>query len=271
MKKLNLLVVALTLIMGVSFTSCLNSNSDDTDSYAALAKLYSTYAGYSLKTSDGYTLYPTYASISSLEANGGDLSALVGDVVYVQYSLSDASVTDETSKTVTEVALNYLFSMNRPVEVIYGEASDNAANDSVANAAIYSMNYQGNNPQFIFDQSTVLLPIQHTVTTSHNYLTLVYYTDEPEDNGDVLRLHLRYAQKGNDIGYSTTSYDLATYNLSFYSYFFDLSYAFNVYMMQNGAPAWPTKVEIVAQQNEFSTSLDDASTVEKVYTVEYTE
>lgn len=269
MKQLKFLMVALTLLMGISLTSCLSESEPSTES-AVFAKLYSTYGSYTFKTMDGYTITPSYASIASLEGRGQSISKFVGDVVWFHYDFATATV-DETKKTLTDVTAKNIVKMNNAIEVVHGTAADKAVNDSIENAPILSLEGTSmSSPAFVFDQTTLLLNVNYTVTKQENYVSLVYYTDEPEDNGDVLRLHLRYNTKGKDVQGGITSLNLGMNG--YYNYLikaYDLTEVFSTYMAQKGLSSYPTKIQIVTKENPYKVDLEDSETKEKVYTVEY--
>lgn len=145
---------------------------------------------------------------------------------------------DETTKTLDGVTLVGGVSLNSTVEIVEGKASDGLENDSIENAPIVSLEANSSSPAFM-DASTLLLPVQYNVTQSENYVTLVYYTDEPEDNGDVLRLHLRYHSKGTSIDSSYTSYQwFAAGYVGLYLKAYDLSGVYFAYISQNGTTTY---------------------------------
>ena len=80
MKHLQLMMVALFVLMGVSLTSCLNSESDPYNYASAMVKVQSGAFYTYFKTADGTIIEPTQESISALEANGFDLSKLANKV-----------------------------------------------------------------------------------------------------------------------------------------------------------------------------------------------
>lgn len=271
MKQVKFLMVALTLLMGVSLTSCLNSGGSDNTLQLRVGKVYSTYGSYYFKTSDGYTITPTYASVASALADGLDLSKYVGTVIYFAIDIADATI-DETAKTITDAVFSGCQTLTNTTEVVRGTAADKAANDSIGNTPIISLAPNAyESPSFMFDNYTLYLPTNYIIAKRENYVSLVYYTDEPEDNGDVLRVHLRYNSKGSTLSSSATSYEYFVYQQPyFYLKFFDMSKIFTAYMAQKGgAAAYPTKFQIVTHENAYSTNLEDSQTQEKVYTVEY--
>lgn len=266
MKNLKLWTVALVLLTGFVATSCLGDDDEnDTTVRTNIGKLYSSYGGYLLKTTDGYSVTPSPNSVASALANGVDLSQYAGEVLYFAYDLSGATV-DEVAKTATNVNFTGCMSLSNPVEVVYGTEADGLPNDSVGNTPIISLEHNGEKPQMMFDDVTLYVPANYIMERMENHVTLVYYTDEPADNtDDVMRLHLRYNSTGNELSTSVTSLEYYNYNLYYYLKFFDLSEAVRVFQGRNGTA--PSSIQIVVQENPYSTDLDDERTAEKVYTV----
>lgn len=68
MKQLKFLMVALTLLMGISFTSCLNSDDGEYDDIYGMVLV--NYMGLlSFEDAAGNTYQPTLASVTQFEAN----------------------------------------------------------------------------------------------------------------------------------------------------------------------------------------------------------
>lgn len=265
MKHLKFLTIACTLLASISLTSCLDSDSDnDSIVNTAIGKLYYTYSPI-LKTTNGYTITFSPSSLSTALGNGVDLYDYAGEVLYVGYKTSTATI-DETAKTISNAEFTGGLKLSHPVEVVYGTAADQLSNDSTATTPIISLKNGSDAPAFMIDNYTLFLPANYTIAQEKNYLTLVYYTEEPEDNnGDIMRLHLRYSSTGSSIGGTVNSYDYTAYNLSYYMTFYDLTNAFQAFMLQNGS--YPATVQIVTKENPYSLDLEDSGTTENVYTV----
>ena len=268
MKQLKLLMLsALMLLMGVSFTSCLDSDNDYVPTKSMYGKLYSSYGSYYFKLNNGYTITPSYASVAAIEANGTKLSTFDGHLVYFIYT-AEGLEPNETTKTLDGVTLQGLITLDNTVQVVGGKEEDALPQDSIATSPIITMEYGQSKPEF-WDATTLLLPVQFSVKKAENYVTLVYYTDEEADNGDILRLHLRLNAKGNALTSNYTSYEYASEGgyLGMYLRAYNLDDVFRIYMSKKGMGAYPTQVQIVAQVNSYSTEMTEAQ--EKVYTVEY--
>ena len=269
MKQFKFLMVAFSLLMGISLTSCLNSDSNTTAQRMAMAKVYSNMGiYYSFKTTTGVTITPTSASISSMKSRGVNFDALEGKVVSIMYQWDTELMTIPNDATkIDDVELVSIESLNNAIEIV--EEKGVSSNDSVENAAIITM--EGNDsfkyaPSF-FDRTTLFLPINYIMYNKYHYLTLVYYPNE--EQGDVMRLYLRHndnkdvasGSNMNSLQFASSGY----YGVGMFYHAYDMTRVFGAY------GKIPEKIEIVAKENQYSLKLDDPQTEEKVYTVTFKE
>lgn len=201
MKQLKFLMVALTLLMGISFTSCLNSDSDPYNYGGGMVKVQNYMGLYSFKGENGVTITPTSASISALEANGFKMSEMSDKVAQIYYRWDPTQVNiPADEKDIKGVELYSIESLDNTVAIV--EQKGVATNDSISksnNAAIISLGYDAGGikyaPKFFYDDYTLLLPINYYITNKRHFLTLVYYPNE--DNGTTLRLYLGHNSNGD--------------------------------------------------------------------------
>lgn len=273
MKHLQLMMVALFMLMGVSLTSCLNSESDPYNYvYGVMVKVQkSTFYTY-FKTADGTIIEPTQESISALETNGFDMSKFANKIVNIAYRW-DPTVVDVESdaESIKGVELYSIESLDAPAEFIESKGS---SNDSISDMPIIELvsNQDGREYKpFFFDETTLILPIHYYMEKKVHTLRLLYYKEEAQENG-VLKLYLRH-NKNEDTASGTglTSYEYAagTGLLSLFYKAYDLRIIFSRYQEQTGAYDYPKKINIVYEANPYSWDLDDAQTETKTYTVEY--
>lgn len=273
MKQLKFLMVALTLLMGISFTSCLNSDSDPYNYGEGMVKVQNYMGLYSFKGENGVTITPTSASISALEANGFKMSEMSDKVAQIYYRWDPTQVNiPADEKDIKGVELYSIESLDNTVAIV--EQKGVATNDSISksnNAAIISLGYDAKYaPKFFYDDYTLLLPINYYITNKRHFLTLVYYPNE--DNGTTLRLYLGHNSNGDSTSNSSTSYTLTanTGGLLWVGIFYkvyDLRKVFERYKRETSTFENPTTIEIVTKVNSYSLKLDDPQTEEKVYTV----
>lgn len=278
MKHLNSLMVALTLLMGVVFTSCLDTDGGDRYEYRGCIVKVTGYMGlYSFKSEGGITITPTQASIAAIEARGFKMSDAEGKVAQIAYRWDPEQLTIPTdTKDVQGVELYSIEVLDNTVEIVEEKG---ASNDSISvsnNAPIISMETQPSDgydvkyvPQFFLDDYTLLLPINYYISNKRHYLTLVYYPNE--DNGSTLRFYLGHNTNGDDATTNTTSYYLTAntygnYGVGLFYKAYNIRGAIEHYMHKTGNE-YPTTVEIVAKVNEYSLKLDDSQTKEEIYTV----
>lgn len=267
MKQLKFLMIAFTLLMGISLTSCLNSESDPYSYGAGYAKAYS-YMGMTTSFRSGdVTITPTAASVSSLLAQGVDVSKMDGHVVYVSYRWDPAVTEISNPKDIKNVELMGVLDLNNTTEVVYEKG---ASNDSVNNAAIIKLGISESSeikPSF-FDETTLLLPTNYFMYNAIHYLTLIYY---PNPDDTTLKIYLHHNAKKDETS-NTTSYNYAQQGyLGFFNKAYDLTKIFSEYNRVTNAPptSKPTTVEIITKENSYTYKLDDAQTAEKTYTITY--
>lgn len=269
MKQLKFLMVAFTLLMGISLTSCLDSDSDPYSYGYGYAKVVNSYGATYFTMGKDITITPSSGSVATLLANGIDISKMTNHVVYITYRWDPAliNITTET-KDLQGVDLMGALDLNNRSEIVEEKG---AANDSVNTAPIISLtSSQSSEVKPIFyDATTLLIPANYYMYSKIHYLTLKYYpNEETEDN--KLRLYLHHNAKGDESTSATsTNYAQQGY-LGFLQKAYDLTGIFARYALKHGGTR-PTTLEIVTLENPYSVKLDDAQTKEKVYTVTYEE
>ncbi|WP_297273220.1 hypothetical protein [uncultured Bacteroides sp.] len=272
MKHLQLMMVALFMLMGVSLTSCLNSESDPYSYNTAMVKVrVSAFYTY-FETADGIIIEPTQESISKLLSDKIDISELANKVANIAYRW-DPAVVDVPSdaETIKGVELYSIESLDAPAEVINikGESKDSIADTPIIELAYNPGGYEYK--PFFFDETTLILPIHYYMEKTVHTLRLLYYKEETQENG-ILKLYLRH-NKNEDAASGTglTSYEYAvgTGLLSLFYKAYDLRIIFSRYQEQTGMYEYPKKINIVYEANPYSWDLDDAQTETKTYTVEY--
>ena len=169
MKQLKFLMAALTLLMGISLTSCLNSdsNSDNTQGHFARVKQGDMTTGYSPYFEDyaGNKLLPTVASLTQIEASG-DFKMSSSNFVFITYKLAEIEKTakSETGTTPSSYDITLLSAVAcdgpTPIMVENNEAMENTV---VENAPIFTLIYNASYSYspFLYDKETLFLPIYY--------------------------------------------------------------------------------------------------------------
>lgn len=218
MKQVKVLMLALVVLMGVGFTSCMSSDNNTTVQGAAYVKVFGSLGLIHFEDANGFRLYPTAASLSKIEGTGyfNSSSTKMAYVVY-QYDTSTQQVTENTTKL--NVDLLAAFSLDATFE---NNVKPGAENDSIAKAPIISLEASpdGTNSfkPVMYDDQTLLLPINYYMSNFNHYFTLIRYQNEPaatEGEGKNITLYLRH-NNGSDTSTSGTS---LRYLLEYTSYY----------------------------------------------------
>lgn len=274
MKRLNSLVLAFALLIGLSLTSCLNSDPDPTSYATPVVKVHTSYLGMGVyfETMDGLRIEPTESSYNSTLAQGINWNSYNGQVVQLVYSYDTTSpdvTIDDTG--IYGVTLISLVPMNSAVEVVRAEG---APNDSIGNMPIIAIgedNYNGEPIETQYwDATTLLMPINYYISNVTHTFTLEYHPYEEAPADGSLRLYLEHNKQSDRPTTQYTSWNQALYgNTYLYYRAFDLSPISN-YLMSAEGRQMPTKLTIVAREDEYNLELTD-STPTKEYVVEYSE
>lgn len=267
MKQLKIYAMALMALMGMTFTSCLNNETDPTMTIMGLVKV-NNYMGVTyFSDCSGAAVYPNATSLTQMEAAGFKVSNMnVGYMVGTyNYELQPNAYEE---KKYQDVSLQYFWQLDANVEVVEGRGEKN---DSINRAPIRnltsgnvclpsSLGYYG-----FIDRNTLILQIDYYLSQSkigQHKFTLVYYENEPRGEGDgddVLTLHLRHYNADD------TSLGLATGNNTYLidSYIF----AFNLQGVFAKLDRMPATVKIETAVNANNLSLEEAEA--KTFTIPY--
>ena len=160
MKQLKFLTMALAMVLGLTMTSCLDSD-EGMPYYTAIVKVNASYLGMgvSFETNTGYTIEPSQASYLESISNGFDWDSYSGQLILLGYSYDEASpdvtVNDDG---VSGVNLLNMSTLNSKLEIVNAEG---AANDSVSNMPIIGLGDDATIKPAFWDEETLLLPINY--------------------------------------------------------------------------------------------------------------
>ena len=250
MKQMKFLMAALTVLMGLTFTSCIGDG-DSTAGDVNFLKVVSTYPYVFQYANDGLRVTATNSSELMADAVGQNLS--YGDIVYLQYTYDSdqQKVTADTKNIEARVTIGYNCSRN-----IYSTWMENKG-EGEENATILDLGSVSEYGMYWYDRNTLLLGISFLAKESLNdhFFTLVYDTTQEEEPGeDVLKLYLRHQNSEDSPSISTGCFKA-----------FDLTDI----LMQYGKT--PDKVRIYANESNKSTScsLDDAKSELQYEEIDY--
>lgn len=253
MKQLKFLMVALTLLMGVSLTSCLDSGDSGStwDSYGYFRT--QSYMGSCFFVDlDGNRYYPTAGSLSAMTSNG--FKAENADLVVIYFKWADelgngsSSSTDRTIELVQITPIDSYRAVSLPSE---------AELENFENAPIVTLNPTANsgfggsntiNPM-LYGSQMVVLPVAWKMeykaeTLAQHTFTLAYVEEAQQDNSELV-LYLCH-DKGTDEKTDFT-------NVAFKA--FDIQSFMDMIKSQTGS--YPSKVTIKAKANTDGTTMPD--------------
>lgn len=248
--------------MGTMVTSCMNGESDPMvrNTYFYRVKsggIFSPYVFEAGKNAAGKDVTLTATNIIKDFDAPEDHIALVN----WQYDSSLQEVNNNTENINVEVLGAQDITFPFSVAESKGEAGDISSN-----APIMTLEPNGANPAY-YDSENLILMIGHKAESdlSKHKFTLVYLKT-PEVNEEkvaneegTMKLYLRHV----------TSEDLEKETKNGLSYCaFNFSEALVSYKAANGGKN-PVKIVVVAKENSISNKLDDASTKDKEYSLEY--
>ena len=137
MKQVKFLMLALVILMGVGFTSCMNGDDDTTVRQDAFVKVKTGGLGsIYFEDANGFKYYASAASLATMKSTYGfDPSS--GEMAYIIYQYDSATqpITENT-ESLKDLQLVYAFGLDATVESVTEEG---ASNDSIAKAPIRSL------------------------------------------------------------------------------------------------------------------------------------
>ncbi len=274
MKQFKFLSMALILLMGVSFASCLDDDDDDDSVYdwAGFVYVRSTYGSVYFVDSTGNIISPTSTSVSELETSYGiDISSYKFAYVY----------TKDLSSTTTSTSSNTYYVSLVAIELCsYGDATVAETEEELATVApetapIISFYYEDSYYQYsyqysssiypaLFDESTLVVPIYwwmgstSSLISQHTFV-LACVTEEIEANDTELVFYLHH-----DVGT-----DEAVSNYSYTCYGFNIDDAVETF--ENITGRVPSKLTVKSHQTGWDSTemtMDDYSSSSVTYTTD---
>lgn len=283
MKRLKTLVLALSVLTGLTLTSCLNTDSDPYQSAYIMGEVNSGIMSMTVVSPGGISVTPTEASVMNFfTSQGMTVADVTGKTVVAYYRWN--TETTEIPADATEISgveLYWLEVLNNPTLVVDAANVGVEKRDSVATHPIISLNYEVSGftykPYFYGENSTTLiLPVNYYVPVGvTSSLTLVYYPDDAATVTDkeqgILRLYLNF-RANTDADYSTDyeSYALALYGgLGYFNKAYDLgtSAGGGRSILAEWGGSLPSEIRIVVSENPYSTDLENGNTTQHEYEV----
>lgn len=248
MKQLKFWMVALTLLMGVSFTSCLNSDDAETYDIPGLAVFVKDYMGMVIfEDMQGNRLIPTTASVTQLETNNQiKLSNYGWAIIYGDY------VEKNTNVKATEVDIVLKSFLGYPLEDVFVVGSTGSMEEQMPeNAPIISVDNSGFG---LFNAKTLMIPMQWHLgeykleTFKLHKLKLICVEEEIEVDDTELVLYVRH-DRGTDEGKGYKGGDWYGYNIA---------NALDIFRSKTGKQ--PIKLVIKTHENAADTNIPEIYT-----------
>ncbi|MBQ8673162.1 MAG: hypothetical protein IJ511_03790 [Bacteroides sp.] len=263
MKQLKFFMFALTVLMGVSFTSCLDSDDSEYNS-VGLFRVMTGYSGSYFMDLVGNQLYPTYSSVLEIEEQlGGPISAY--DLAYIQYSYVEETTTRAESSTTPQVynikLLGFVGYTATLTETISSEeeVGDLSSNEvpfvSLTPSGSNGYGYNYTNYPATYGKLYLLAPIAFMTTNDEEKFKqhsfhLAFIPANVQSGDTELVFYMSHDAGSDDMSTSpvTTSG----------TKIFDIQSALMNFQAKTGA--YPKKITIKAKVNENSTTLPDEFT-----------
>ena len=246
MKQLKFLMIVFTLMMGVSFTSCMGE-SDPTVSPVATLKVVSAYPYTFQYPNDGLKIV---ASNTSELLTDNSVNLGLGDIIFLQYTYNseEQPLTSETKEITAKVTIGHnCTSGNTSIGV---PVENNGAGELYENATIVELLPAGQGTMY-YDKNTLLLGVTFYGEKSpyKHELSLIYGDDNHsagdagKDEEGIMKLYLRHVNNE----------EKPTERFSMYR-------AFDLSQFLAAFGETPTKIRIYANETDKngSYSLEDA-------------
>lgn len=266
MKQLKFLMVALTLLMGISLTSCLNSDNNYDKTRQGFARVKSSMGLSWFEDAGGNKLYPTPASLAKVQADQG-FSMSSTNLALIQFTPVETEAASKTNtQESTSLDINLTGAMNcdgpQPIVVQNALEMESAATES---APIILLNTGGYSyyPSYLFDKEIIMLTIFFRQTNSadktkeHKFKLIANLEDITAESTDLI-LYLRH-DKGTDDGKEASNFVYSGY---------DIREAVSEFTGITGKE--PQKIKIkVKETGEYSSSDNTLPKDYKEYSCEY--
>lgn len=246
MKQLKFLMIVFTLMMGVSFTSCMGE-SDPTVSPVATLKVVSAYPYTFQYPNDGLKII---ASNTSELLTDNSVNLGLGDIIFLQYTYNseEQPLTSETKEITAKVTIGHnCTSGNTSIGI---RLKNNGAGEPYENATIVELLPAGQGTMY-YDKNTLLLGVTfYGEKSPYKHDLALIYGDDNHSAGDagkdeegIMKLYLRHVNNE----------EKPTERFSMYR-------AFDLSQFLAAFGETPTKIRIYANETDKngSYSLEDA-------------
>lgn len=220
----------LSLFMGLSMTSCLNSNGTERPyDVAPIVRIYSTMGRYYFVDSAGGIYYPSYSSIAQMEANGFYFSDTDYAFAFLKFVDDEEDTTQSKSSSTTrkqEVDIVGIMPLDGE-EVVVSQTKEDLDLEapetapvvtlSFTNISIYNLSILVSKPM-LFDLETLIVPSRFNLTNDEDEykkhkLVLACCMEDVEAGSTNLVFYYRH-DKGTDDGKDVVVDGTYCYNIN---------------------------------------------------------
>lgn len=256
MKQVKFWMVAFTLLMGVSFTSCLDSDEGEVYDVPGLAMLVRSYMGYvTFEDAAGNIYTPTQASLTQFETNN---SIKISD--YKMGFVTGTKIEPETGTKATDIPFSLkIFQPITFANAVVAQTTEEMDVVAPETSPVITLN-SGISPSLFNKDILVTLIFWRLQNDNEKFklhkLTLACALDEIEEGDTELVFYVRHDNGGDDKS------DVYYYNW----YAYDIQAALNSFKAKTGK--LPTRLVVKAHESgEYSTTMPTTYTE---YPIDYT-
>ncbi len=263
MKQMKTWVLVLTVLMGIGFTSCINSDNDYTPTGGGPVEVInSIYGGTYFQDVNGLKIVPSITSLSAVE-QGMNFKPTKTNMAYILFTYTEEQAAEIVNGKISNVDLKYAISIDETVESVDSKESE-ASNDSISTAPVIQLdnvvNYDPNKELFLWNDRFLFTGINYYFYAKMHYFTLVKYDNEQEEG--KLIYHLRHTGTPEAPSVNSTSRNAGSSLPYMYYKSFDIRNDI-AELDKNG----PTTIEVHAEVNPLNNELSGVKP--KIYTVVY--
>ncbi len=226
MKQLKFLMIVFTLMMGVSFTSCLDDNGGGNSTYDAFGYMRTrTYMGtYYFYDLVGNTYYPTSTSLEEMKKNGFEMSSST-DLVFVYFKYVNTTSTDTKATGSTQTPQSYTIDLVGIASIdSYDAQTVNTVEEMedmvTENAPVVTLeptDSYGSYKSGLYGDEMLIIPVAWKMEDKKESLlqhtmNLVYVADEVSESSKELVFYLRH-DRGTDEKVEVATYRNKAYRV----------------------------------------------------------
>lgn len=262
MKQIQFFAFTLMMLMGLSFTSCLDSESESPFDGSGYYYVRGSIGTYYFEDGIGNIYYPTSSSLLEMQNSGFDFSNVKMALVYWSFVTTDGAEqptlnVDPENPQTYNIDVVAISALETPQTI---SATDVAEMNQVApeTAPIYSMRavtaYGEYVDPILYDNNTILTSMQWRTSNSEekfkmHTINVVFIPSEFETGDTDLNLYIRH-DRGDDVAEDEDKESTYLSGLVFYTniYGINVQAAVNQFYLRTGA--YPQRIVLKAKETQ---------------------